>query len=76
MFFNSFEMLTFLLGGGTLFLLEINSDGSFREVSTFQWTDGLFDVVWSEVDPNTVVSASGDGGLQLWNLNSPQVKSI
>ncbi|XP_017775993.1 PREDICTED: peroxisomal targeting signal 2 receptor [Nicrophorus vespilloides] len=56
-----------LAGGGTLFLLEL-VDGKLVERNNFQWSDGLFDCVWSEVDPNIVVSASGDGGLQIWNL--------
>lgn len=45
--------------------------GSIIETQTFQWTDGLFDVVWSETDASVVVSASGDGGLQIWNLACP-----
>lgn len=35
-----------LAGGGTLFLLELSPDGAgVVEVNTFQWSDGLFDVV-------------------------------
>lgn len=35
-----------LAGGGTLFLLELSPDGtSVTEINTFQWSDGLFDVV-------------------------------
>ncbi|KAF4524740.1 hypothetical protein B566_EDAN013808 [Ephemera danica] len=60
-----------LAGGGTLFLLDLTPEGGIVEVATFQWPDGLFDVVWSEADPNIVVSASGDGTLQLWNLAAP-----
>lgn len=30
-------------------------------------------MVWSEGDAAVVVSASGDGGLQLWNLSQPQL---
>lgn len=59
-----------LAGGGTLFVLELTDDGGIIETQTYQWSDGLFDVVWSEKDPELVVSASGDGGLQLWNLSS------
>jgi peroxin-7 len=62
-----------LSGGGTLFLLELTADGNIIERSKFEWPDGLFDVVWSETDANVVVSASGDGVLQLWNFNTPQV---
>lgn len=48
-------------------------DGSLVEISSSQWADGLFDVVWSETDANIAVSASGDGVLQLWNVSCPQV---
>lgn len=58
-----------LAGGGTLFILELKGD-SLTESSNYQWADGLFDVAWSETDPSTVVSASGDGGLQLWTVGS------
>ncbi|KAL1139094.1 hypothetical protein AAG570_009155 [Ranatra chinensis] len=60
-----------LAGGGTLFSLELTPDNTLVEVCTFPWQDGLFDVVWSETDPNIVVTASGDGILHIWNLNSP-----
>ncbi|XP_077286027.1 peroxisomal biogenesis factor 7 [Arctopsyche grandis] len=66
-----------LAGGGTLFLLELSPDGAgVVEVNTFQWSDGLFDVVWSEADCNTVVSASGDGGLQVWDLSRPAMAPL
>lgn len=62
-----------LAGGGTLFVLDVTPDGKLIEVQTHQWSDGLFDVVWSENDPNLAVSASGDGGLQLWDLSGPSI---
>jgi peroxin-7 len=54
-------------------LLDVVPDNGLVEVACTQWSDGLFDVAWSETDPNIVVSASGDGGLQLWNISCPQV---
>lgn len=57
-----------LAGGGTLFLLESNVEDKLVEARSFQWTDGLFDVVWSETEPPVVVTASGDCSLQIWNL--------
>lgn len=59
-----------LAGGGTLFILELTPAGTLIESQSYQWSDGLFDVVWSETDPSIVVTASGDGGLQLWNINN------
>ena len=35
------------------------------------WPDGLFDVTWSEEHENQVVTCSGDGSLQLWDLGLP-----
>lgn len=60
-----------LAGGGTLFILDLSPEGSLTESQSYQWSDGLFDVVWSETDASIVVSASGDGGLQLWNIMNP-----
>lgn len=65
-----------VVGGGTLFFLKLTSDGNLIEVSNSVWSDGLFDVVWSECDANVAVTASGDGTLQLWNLANPQVKKF
>lgn len=58
----------FILGGGTLFALQVTPDDSLVEAGKFEWPDGLFDVVWSETNPDLVVTASGDCSLQLWNL--------
>lgn len=60
-----------LAGGGTLFILDLTPDGNLTETSSYQWSDGLFDVAWSESNASLVVSASGDGALQLWNINTP-----
>lgn len=65
-----------LAGGGTLFLLESKSEDKLVEVKSFQWLDGLFDVVWSETDPPVVVTASGDCCLQIWNLLGNQAPNV
>lgn len=59
-----------LAGGGTLFLLDLQADGKLVQNGSFQWSDGLFDVAWSEANPSIVITASGDGSLQIWNLSS------
>lgn len=60
-----------LAGGGTLFVLRLlPGGGALVESRSLTWTDGLFDVAWSEQNADCVVSASGDGGLQLWNIGS------
>lgn len=59
-----------LAGGGTLYFLELAPDGnSIVEKRTHHWTDGLFDVTWSESNQEIVVSGSGDGSVQLWNTS-------
>lgn len=34
---------------------------------SFDWTDALFDVTWSENNEHVLVTCSGDGSLQLWD---------
>lgn len=36
--------------------------------SSFDTQDGLFDVAWSEIHENQLVTASGDGSLRLWDI--------
>ncbi|XP_054878957.1 peroxisomal biogenesis factor 7 isoform X2 [Poeciliopsis prolifica] len=33
----------------------------------WQWSDGLFDVAWSEANEHVLVAGGGDGSLQLWD---------
>lgn len=62
-----------IAGGGTLFVLERTPVGTLENVGVFDWSDGLFDVAWSEGNPDIAVSGSGDGYLQVWNLHHPGV---
>ena len=34
----------------------------------FDAQDGLFDLAWSEVHQNQIVTGSGDGSLKLWDI--------
>jgi len=36
--------------------------------SSFDTQDGLYDVAWSEVHENQLVTGSGDGSLKLWDI--------
>lgn len=65
-----------LAGGGTLFLLELATGKKLVQLQSFNWTDGLFDCAWSESDPMLLVTASGDGSLQLWNLSTPTIPPL
>ncbi|XP_075453951.1 peroxisomal biogenesis factor 7 isoform X1 [Ascaphus truei] len=58
-------------GCGTLVVLEKNETG-LAVIRSFDWSDALFDVTWSEVSDNILVTSSGDGSLQLWDTSTPQ----
>lgn len=34
---------------------------------SWEWSDGLFDVAWSEANEHILVAGGGDGSLQLWD---------
>ena len=36
--------------------------------TSFDTQDGLYDVAWSEIHENQLVSASGDGSVKLWDV--------
>ncbi|ESO94916.1 hypothetical protein LOTGIDRAFT_144806 [Lottia gigantea] len=60
-----------IAGSGTLFILDIIVD-KLKLVQVFNWKQGLFDVTWSENNENIVLTASGDGTIQIWHLQQPQ----
>lgn len=35
---------------------------------SYETQDGLYDVAWSEIHENQLVSASGDGSIKLWDI--------
>jgi peroxin-7 len=44
-------------------------DGSAVHLADkLEWSDGLFDVTWSEGHEGHLITCSGDGSLQLWDL--------
>ena len=45
----------------------------WREVFKLPWTDGLFDVTWSEANDNVLAAGGGDGRILL-KFSSPQPK--
>ncbi|CAL4086578.1 unnamed protein product, partial [Meganyctiphanes norvegica] len=60
-----------LSGNGCLFVFNLAAPDSGVLIN-LSWTDGLFDVTWSEETPNCLVTASGDTSLQLWDTTKPQ----
>nr|KAF6462726.1 peroxisomal biogenesis factor 7 [Molossus molossus] len=55
-----------IAGCGTLLILDQNESG-LNIFRSFDWSDGLFDVTWSENNEHVLVTCSGDGSLQLWD---------
>jgi len=55
-------------GSGAIYSLAVTDRGQIQQINQLHWDDGIFDVAWSEDNPNLVVGASGDGSLQMWNL--------
>ena len=43
------------------------ADARFIVIS-YETQDGLYDLAWSEVHENQLVTASGDGSLKLWDV--------
>ena len=41
-------------------------DGSWT--TSYDTQDGLYDIAWSEVHENQIVTASGDGSIRLWDI--------
>ena len=61
-------------GPGFLFVLDLtHPDNHLTLAAQTQWTDGLFDLAFAEDHPDIVLTASGDGGIQLWDLKTPEV---
>ncbi|KAG7257034.1 hypothetical protein CRUP_035065 [Coryphaenoides rupestris] len=54
---------------GTLLILE-ETEAGIALVKSCEWSDGLFDVAWSEANENVVAAGGGDGSLQLWDASS------
>ncbi|GFN75614.1 peroxisomal targeting signal 2 receptor [Plakobranchus ocellatus] len=60
-----------IAGCGSLFVLDAFSDG-IRPVRVFDWNESLFDLVWAENNENIIVTCSGDGSIQVWDVAQPQ----
>jgi WD40 repeat protein len=37
-------------------------------LTSFDTQDALFDLAWSEIHENQIVTASGDGSIRLWDV--------
>ncbi|KAG8191840.1 hypothetical protein JTE90_022829 [Oedothorax gibbosus] len=61
-----------ITGKGKLFVLDVQSGkAEVNVLTTRDWPEGLYDVTWSELNPNLLVTSCCDGSIQIWDyLNS------
>lgn len=57
-----------LVGNGRLYVLSIQPNGAITNDLYFDTQDGLFDLSWSEMHENHIVTANGDGSLKLFDI--------
>ncbi|CAH6721009.1 peroxisomal targeting signal 2 receptor [[Candida] jaroonii] len=60
-----------LVGNGKLFILNIQPNGEIINEVSWETQDGLFDLAWSEIHENQVVTANGDGSIKLFDIKVP-----
>jgi peroxin-7 len=59
-----------IVGNGKQLVLQLDGMGGMRVLRAFDTQDGLFDVSWNESNEHQLASASGDGSIKLWDMNS------
>lgn len=55
-------------GNGALYILNFVENDKILLEKEFTWSDALLDVCWSKNCSNQLLTGSGDGSLQLWDL--------
>ncbi|KAJ5226344.1 hypothetical protein N7468_007569 [Penicillium chermesinum] len=58
-----------LVGNGRLYVLELTPNG-IVPVKWFTTQDSLYDLAWSEIHENQVLTASGDGSIKLFDCTA------
>lgn len=61
-----------LLGNGRLSVATLAPPNNAVIDKTFETQDALFDLAWSEIHENQVVTAGGDGTIRLWDITLNQ----
>lgn len=61
-----------LVGNGRLYILSITPDGRIVQDAIFDTQDGLYDVSWSELHENQLLTCSGDGSISLFDTTLQQ----
>ncbi|XP_038059236.1 peroxisomal targeting signal 2 receptor-like [Patiria miniata] len=60
-----------IAGKGSLFVIDVLPAGAVL-LNSYEWTEGLFDLAWSECNKNIIVCGSGDGSVQIWDTTQAQ----
>ncbi|KIJ34805.1 hypothetical protein M422DRAFT_233207 [Sphaerobolus stellatus SS14] len=56
-----------LVGNGRLHLASLSPQGLQLD-KKYDTQDALYDIAWSEIHENQIISASGDGSIKLWDV--------
>lgn len=59
-----------LVGNGRLYVLDLTETGEIVPQTWFDTQDGLFDLSWSEMNENQLVTSSGDGSVKLYDIQT------
>ncbi|KAK7685668.1 hypothetical protein QCA50_011012 [Cerrena zonata] len=57
-----------LVGNGRFHLASIGPPQGIALQKSYDTQDGLYDVAWSEIHENQLVTASGDGSIKMWDI--------
>lgn len=58
------------MGPGALFILNCSDINNIVHEQFFHWNDGLLNTIWSKNNSQHILTSSGDGSLQLWDISS------
>ena len=68
-----------IAGSGRLFILRaggVATAGGMECEMTLDAPDALYDCSWSELEPEFILTACGDGSVSLWNLQTRRVEMV
>eukprot|EP00475_Leptophrys_vorax_P002944 TRINITY_DN1167_c0_g1_i1.p1 TRINITY_DN1167_c0_g1~~TRINITY_DN1167_c0_g1_i1.p1 ORF type:complete len:350 (-),score=63.30 TRINITY_DN1167_c0_g1_i1:46-1062(-) len=62
-----------VIGNGQQLVYDVSPDApaNHQPIAVFHTPDGVYDSCWSELNPNHLLSATGDGALSLWDISRP-----
>ncbi|MCL7033066.1 hypothetical protein MKW94_010167 [Papaver nudicaule] len=61
-----------IIGNGRIHVIDFtNPSSTMTEISSFETSDGVYDLTWSEENDNLLVAAIADGSVKLYDLGLP-----